>query len=216
MKTLILIPTDLERRQLSEPLSAALTADDRVELCGFGPIAAAARTADLLAARRPTRVLLVGIAGGLDPQLAVGTACTFSAVGCDGVGAGSGDAFLPAADMGWPQWPGDPPDPEVAVSDVLACGWPNAEPAGESLLLTVCAAAASPAEVAARQGRFPTAVAEDMEGFGVAVACRLARVPLQIVRGLSNWAGNRDVATWQISQALAEAGRLAHSLLKER
>lgn len=64
-----------------------------VELCGFGIVAAAARTAQLLAALRPERVILVGIAGGLDDRLAIGEATLFDSVACHGIGVGSG---------GWP------------------------------------------------------------------------------------------------------------------
>lgn len=220
MNTLILIPTELERRQLVEPLAAVTDSDDRVELCGFGPIAAAARAAFLLATQRPRRVLLVGIAGVLKADLCVGDAITFGRVACYGVGAGEGAAFVPAAEMGWPQWPGDSPGAERRVGDVLPCGWDaaeprDAEPAAERLLLTACAASASEADVAARRRLFPEADAEDMEGFGVAAACRMAGVPLTIVRGLSNQAGHRDTGLWKVAEALAAAGRMAADMLKD-
>lgn len=221
MRTLILIPTELERRQLVEPLAAATTSDDRVELCGFGPIAAAARTATLLAKQRPQRVLLVGIAGAVQADLRVGDAVAFGRVACYGVGAGGGATFVPAAEMGWPQWPGDPACEEARVGDVLLCGWDAAkprdgEPARERLLLTACAASASDADVTARRRLFPEADAEDMEGFGVAAACRMAGVPLAIVRGLSNQAGHRDTASWKVAEALAAAGRLAINVLRDQ
>jgi len=215
MNTLILIPTDLERQRLLGSLRDALAPDDRIELCGFGPIAAAARTATLLATVQPARALLVGIAGALDPRLEPGCAAAFSAVACYGVGAGTGSAFLPAAEMGWPQWPGDPPEDAAAIGDVLPCAFPAAASAAQPsrLLLTACAASASPDDVTLRRRLFPDAVAEDMEGFGVAAACRMTGVPLTIIRGISNRAGNRDVATWQIPQALTAAGDVAARLL---
>ena len=72
--TLVLVPTDLERRLLGPALSAGLGEGDRLELCGFGIVAAAARTAALLATHAPDRVLLVGIAGRLDEALEIGGA----------------------------------------------------------------------------------------------------------------------------------------------
>ncbi len=44
--------------------------DDRLafQLCGFGPIAAAARAGALIARYKPERVLLVGIAGSFDTE----------------------------------------------------------------------------------------------------------------------------------------------------
>lgn len=61
----------------------------------------------------------------------------------------------------------------------------------------------------------PAAAAEDMEGFAVAMACRLRGVPLDIVRGISNAAGDRDRSHWQVSAALEAAGRLALQIMAE-
>jgi len=44
---LILIPSEIEQRLLAPRLAALRPADDAVELCGFGIVAAAARTAQL-------------------------------------------------------------------------------------------------------------------------------------------------------------------------
>jgi futalosine hydrolase len=197
-RDLVLVPTELELRQLDElgPFPEAAR-----ELCGFGPVSAAARTAQRLAELRPGRVLLLGIAGSLDPERApLGSACLFERVRLDGVGAGAGTGFLPPSRLGFPQWEG-PPGP---VEDALELA-----PGGTGELLTVCAASASPGEASARRERHPAAVAEDMEGFGVALACHLARVPLAVVRGISNAAGERERRTWRVPAALAAARRLA-------
>jgi futalosine hydrolase len=213
--TLVLVPTDLERRLLAPALVVGGRPGPTIELCGFGPVAAAARTAALLATLAPQRVLLVGIAGRLDDALHVGAAYRFDRVACHGVGAGSGPAFAPAETLGWLQWPGDPVDPAAAVGDVidLPPAFGSGLPA-KGLLLTACAASANAADVAARRSLFPAAEAEDMEGFGVALACRLAGVPLAIVRGISNAAGDRDHARWQVSEAAAAAASLAATLLE--
>ena len=58
--TLVLIPTKLERDRLEE--LGGLPGHD-IEVCGFGPISAAARTAQLAEKRKPTGLLLLGIAG---------------------------------------------------------------------------------------------------------------------------------------------------------
>jgi futalosine hydrolase len=212
--TLVIVPTEPERRWLAPALAAGLGSSIRIELCGFGPVAAAARTAALLAAHAPARVLLVGIAGRLDDRLEIGAAYRFDRVACHGVGVGSGDAFVPAGTLGWSQWPGDPPDPAAAVGDVIDlpadCGGMPAA----GLLLTACAASATAADVAARMNRFPGAAAEDMEGFGVALACRLAGVPLTIIRGISNTAGDREHARWRMPEALAAAAALAMQALE--
>jgi hypothetical protein len=97
---LILVPTEMERRRLEPVLAPAMAQGCTVALCGFGPVAAAARTAQLLAEHAPERVLLVGIAGRLDERLAVGSAYRFERVACFGIGAGSGSEFVPAGAMG--------------------------------------------------------------------------------------------------------------------
>ncbi len=210
-ETLILVPTDLERRGLAMPCPA--DGPNRVALCGFGQVAAAARTAGLLAEQRPDRVILVGIAGRLDERLRIGAAYSFAEVACFGVGAGSGDGFLTAGAMGWPQWAGDPTNPAAAIGDTISLE-PSSASAPAGLLLTACAASASDNDVALRRKHFPNAVAEDMEGFGVALACQLAGVPLTIIRGISNTAGDRDTSRWQITAALAAAASLTQTLLE--
>ena len=213
MRTLLLVPTDLERQVLAPLVAPALHATDSLELCGFGPVAAAARTAALVARHRPDRVLLVGIAGRLDERLALAATYRFEQVACYGIGVGAHDNFIPAAQLGWPQWPGDPTDGSPAIGDVIACAADDGDVPRAELLLTACAASASAADVLARRRVFPEATAEDMEGFAVAFACRLAGVPCSVVRGISNTAGDRDHARWQTTAALHAAGGLAVQLI---
>ncbi len=151
-----------------------------VELAGFGPIAAAHRTATLLERLRPRRVLLVGIAGSYDlGALPIGSATTFDTVQLDGVGSMKGH--------------GNPP---LALE-------------GETgILLTVCTAAEDLDQASARRERFQ-ALAEDMEAYGVALACHAASTPLTVVRGISNRAGDRDTAHWRVDEALDAALELA-------
>ncbi|MFM8379045.1 MAG: futalosine hydrolase [Planctomycetia bacterium] len=209
---LLLVPTDLERSRIEPVLAEACGGAVSLDLCGFGPVVAAARTARLIADRRPDRVLLVGIAGRYAERLAIGQAYAFERVACHGIGAGSGAAFTPAAALGWPQWPGDGLDRSTKVADALPCAsgpLPAAAPARAGLLLSACAAAGGAGDVRERLALQPDAEAEDMEGFAVATACRLAGVPLDIVRGISNTAGDRDHSRWQIDAACHAAARLA-------
>lgn len=210
-RCLVLIPTELERRVIQPRLEGRPC---RVELCGFGMVVAAARTARWVADIKPERVILVGIAGAYGDGLPVGTAWRFDRVGCHGVGAGDGDAFVSAAALGWPQWPGQPGGPATAIGDVIECA-PAPEAGAESadLLLSVTAASADAAGAARRQRASPGAVAEDMEGFGVAAACRLAGVPLTIVRGISNVAGVREKSMWRTTEAADAAASLAARLV---
>jgi len=212
---LIVVPTTMERSLLMEALQHRGIRYP-IECCGFGLVAAAARTAQLLTSRPIRRVLLVGIAGGLTPELSVGSAWHFTHVACHGIGAGSAAAFVPAGRLGWSQI--ESIDGDTVVGDVLplggdACGSAPSTASSKGLLLSCCASSASADDVHDRLRLFPGAVAEDMEGFGVAMACRLVGAPLTIVRGISNIAGDRDTRQWRIRESLAAAADLTSLLL---
>lgn len=217
-RTLLLIPTSGERDRLLKHFDVAARPDWRVELCGFGLIAAAASTMRLIADDPPARVILAGIAGGLGSAAAVGTAHWFGEVVCDGIGVGQGDGFVPASDMGWHQW-SDPSDP---IGDRLTIDCPDH--AAQNVLVSVCAASAD-SKMAQKRGQDPLVsvqgkraanrsppatlagvLAEDMEAFGVAMACRMMGVPCQVVRGISNVAGDRVHSRWKIDAALDAVG----------
>jgi futalosine hydrolase len=217
---LILVPTALELRELAALSGATSTFGTGlglVEVCGFGPLAAAARAGTLLERLRPARVLLIGIAGSYDAARASpGTAHVASSVASDGIGAGEGLAHVGPAELGFAQWDA-PRAPDrrdgpgrVRIVDRLGLGWAHAD----ALLVSACAASADAQDATRRRERHPGALLEDMEGFGVAFACALAGVPCQIVRGVSNVAGDRERARWKLREALAAARTLALQLLQ--
>lgn len=210
-RQLLLVPTVGERRIVEQVIGSSDGGRLRIELCGFGPIAAAARTAHLLATLQPASVTLVGIAGAIDGRLTVGHAYRFDEVVSYGVGVGTGGDFQQASSLGWLQWPGDPSVGQSAVGDRIGCAGTTAG----HVLLTACTASAGPADVQLRRALVPDAGAEDMEGFGVAIACELARVSWTIIRGISNRAGDRDHSRWCVEPALEAAAMLALQTLAE-
>ena len=222
--TLVLVPTPGELERLEGPLSEM---DITAQLVGFGPIAAAARTTELLRRCRPERVLLIGVAGSFDEERwPVGASACFESVAVDGIGVGQGKGHLSAAQVGFTHWPGDRSGGEAAsgergqsIGDRLALSTPHELPGGIErlpLLVTSCSASASKAEAQARRRRLPAASAEDMEGFAVALACALAGVPLCVLRGCSNPVGTRDKASWQLARALQSVSSATRALLESR
>lgn len=206
-RTLVLVPTETERRHLARQPGFGVEAP--CALCGFGPVSAAARARDAVAVHEPERVVLVGIAGTFDPGgLPVGTAAVFPSVLMHGVGVGAA-SFVPAAALGYRHWPQSGRD--EAGPETLPLVAPVPPAAGP--LLTVCAASATEAEARRRREQFPDAAAEDMEGFAAALACRLADIPLAVVRGISNAVGDRRFERWQIPEALDAAWIVAAALL---
>ena len=203
----------MEMEQLQEVLTPPERTDIAIQLCGFGPIAAAARASNLISRYQPDRVLLIGIAGTFDAQrYPVGSAHRFTQTRCDGIGVGSGDSFIGASQLGWPQFKGADAQPEIGDTLPLDSGFVSGIPASGTLL-TCCSASDSAEMAATRRKRFPDASAEDMEGFAVAMACNLAGVPLQIVRGISNEVGNRNRDDWEIKKGILAAAELATQLM---
>jgi len=195
LRPLVLVPTQPECHRLRQ-------AGIECEIVGFGPVAAAARAAALVATFQPTQVILMGVAGSYDEaRLAPGQAAAFDQLALWGVGAGQGADFQSAQQMGWDLWPCT--DERPAVGEVLPAA------SGQGLLVTVCAAGGDPTQVAPILARHPGALAEDMEAFGVALACLQAGVPLHCLRGISNRAGDRDKSHWRLREALDAVAALA-------
>ncbi len=217
MSTLVLTPTQMEQTKLQAELGPLV---DREEVdwavCGFGPIAAGVRTMQLLQTLRPKRVVLAGIAGAFGDKMTVGEAYLFEAVASYGIGVGQGGEFQTASELGWPQWPGDGETDSATIEDrmELDTGWAS-ERAPGSLLVTTPSASANASDTANRLSVYPEAAAEDMEGFAVAMACRLAETPLEVVRGISNRVGERDKSRWQIASAMSAAAERVNTIVNE-
>lgn len=217
MTTLLLIPTRIERAGLSLPEMGGV----QLRLCGMGIMAAAVAATRWLAELRPTDCVLAGLAGTRDAGRApLGSLVVGTAVRNEAVGAGHAAAFSPLHRMA-PRGEDVAPDP---LPLVIPPRWMEIAPqlplqgaqgidvvAGE--LGTVATASASVSEADAWLSRDPGVLAEEMEGYAVALACRAAEVPMSIVRGVSNRAGVRDKDDWDVSGALGALRRfltLAH------
>lgn len=166
-----------------------------VEPVGVGPAAAAAGTARLLATGRYRAVISAGIAGGFPGRAPVGsTVLATRSIAAD-LGAESPGGFLPIEELGFGTsvLPADP-----VLLDRLAAVLPGAITGAVLTLATVTGTTATATALAAR---YPDAVAEAMEGFGVAVAA--AGVPFAELRAVSNPIGPRDRAAWRLKEAFA-------------
>ncbi|MEQ4301572.1 futalosine hydrolase [Plantactinospora sp. B6F1] len=187
----------------AEAVRAGLVADAvTVEPVGVGPAAAAAGTARLLAlaeaAGRPYRgVLSAGIGGGFPGRAPVGGIVVATRSVAADLGAESPDGFLTLDELGFGSTvvPADP-----ALLDVLRAGLPQAVTGAVLTLGTVTGTAASTAALLARH---PDAVAEAMEGYGVATAAVAVGLPFAELRTISNPVGPRDRAAWRIGDAFA-------------
>jgi futalosine hydrolase len=175
-----------------------------VEPVGVGPAAAAAGTARLLAAGDYRAVISAGIAGGFPGRAPIGaTVLGARSIAAD-LGAESEDGFLRVEELGF----GTSLVPaDKALLEALAAALPGAI-VGDVLTLSTVTGTASTAQRLAR--RFPDAVAEAMEGYGVAVAA--AGLPFVELRAISNAIGPRDRAAWRLAEAFAALSTAAATL----
>jgi futalosine hydrolase len=179
-----------------------------VEAVGVGPAAAAAGTARLLAAAPYRAVVSAGIAGGFPGQVAVGaTVLGARSIAAD-LGAETPDGFVPIEDLGFGT---SVLDSDAELLKALIVALPDAVVGDILTLSTVTGTAATARRLTLRH---PAAVAEAMEGYGVASAAAGAGVPFAELRAISNPIGPRDRAAWRLPEALDALRTAARSLTR--
>ncbi|MFD3313476.1 futalosine hydrolase [Streptomyces sp. NPDC058694] len=184
---------------------------------GVGPAAAAAATAAALTAaaldEQPSGpydlVVSAGIGGGFQPEAPVGSLVLADEITAADLGAETADGFVPVTELGFGAVTHRPPESLVrAVAAVTG--------ARTGAVLTVNTVTGSAERAAELRRRHPRALAEAMEGFGVAEAAAAHGVPVLELRAVSNPVGPRDRAAWRIGDALAALtgafGKLAPAL----
>jgi futalosine hydrolase len=185
-----------------DAVARAFTGDGVTVLAaGVGPALAAASTATALttAALRGSPYGLVvsaGIAGGFQPEAPVGSLVVADEITAADLGAETAEGFVPVTELGFGTVTHRPP--EALVRDLAA-----AAGALTGAVLTVSTVTGTAERAAALRARHPRALAEAMEGFGVAEAAAAHGVPVLEIRAVSNPVGPRDRAAWRIGEALA-------------
>ncbi|MEV5874182.1 futalosine hydrolase [Streptomyces sp. NPDC052101] len=167
---------------------------------GVGPARAAASASAALTAARLAGtpyhlVVSAGIGGGFQPEAPVGSLVVADRITVADLGAETADGFLPVTDLGFGTVTHRPPR-----SLVRAATQATGAPAGT--VLTVSTVTGTAARAAELRTRHPRALAEGMEGFGVAEAAAAHGAPVLEVRAVSNPVGPRNRAAWRIGDAL--------------
>lgn len=181
----VLAPVRAPRERFTVgPYEAESAAAVTTLVCGIGPAAAAAATGVALALGPYDAVLSAGVAGGF------------------GVPVGSlvvADPIVPAdigvAVDGWQAFAAPVPTQAAELADALGA------PRGPVLTVSTITSTATGALEA--QARFPGALAEAMEGYGIACAATVFDIPVHEVRAVSNAVGRYDRGSWDIPGALA-------------
>ncbi|MCX5235149.1 futalosine hydrolase [Streptomyces prunicolor] len=181
-----------------DAVARAFTSDSRVDViaAGVGPAAAAAATATALAGTPYDLVVSAGIAGGFQPEAPVGSVVIADEITVADLGAETPDGFVPVTELGFGTVTHRPPS--ALVRDLAA-----ATGARTGAVLTVSTVTGTAARAKELRARHPRALAEAMEGFGVAEAAAAHGIPVLELRAVSNPVGPRDRTAWRIGDALA-------------
>ncbi|MFF7532672.1 futalosine hydrolase [Streptomyces bobili] len=168
---------------------------------GVGPALAAASvsaalTAAALAGTPYGLVVSAGIGGGFLPEAPVGSLVLADTIVAADLGAETAEGFLPVTELGFGTVTHHPPRSLVQQAVEATGGRAGA-------VLTVSTVTGTASRAAALRARHPRALAEAMEGFGVAEAAAAHGVPVLEIRAVSNPVGPRDRAAWRIGEALA-------------
>lgn len=185
---------------------------------GPGPVAAALSTAMLLALT-PTYDLVIsaGIAGGFRGRAELGDVVLADQVIAADQGVMTDEGFSTLRDLGLPGEGG------YAVGNVdhharLASGSYRLL-AGD--ILTLSCMTGTDARATELAARYPRALAEAMEGYGVIEATRRdyertgRDIPFAEIRAISNIIGRRDRSTWNIPLAFGALADAMSTLLNE-
>ncbi|WP_329350417.1 futalosine hydrolase [Streptomyces sp. NBC_01261] len=181
-----------------DAVARAFTKDSRVDViaAGVGPAAAAAATATALAGTPYALVVSAGIAGGFQPEAPVGSLVIADEITAADLGAETPDGFVPVTELGFGTVTHRPPS--ALVRDLAV-----ASGARTGAVLTVSTVTGTAARATELRARHPRALAEAMEGFGVAEAAAAHGIPVLELRAVSNPVGPRDRTAWRIGDALA-------------
>ena len=192
---LLVTAVDVERDALTRDTEGLA-----VIATGAGPAAAATGTAWMLASEPYELAVSVGIGGGFLPAAPVGSVVVSTRTVPADLGADSPDGFLPIADLGFAPHV-DEPDQEWTdrIATALTAAGLHVVTGAVLSISTVTGTAERTAELLARH---PDAVAEGMEGYGVATAATMANLPYVEIRAISNVIGPRDRESWRIGEAL--------------
>jgi futalosine hydrolase len=162
---------------------------------GVGPAAAAAGTAVMLARGDYDVVLSAGIGGGL-AGVAIGDVVVADTIVFADLGVQTPDGFTPMSALGFGT-------DRYAVRPDLVAQLAARIGGATGPVLTVATATGTDERARSLSERFPDALAEGMEGAGVAAAASCFGVPYAEVRSISNAVGRRDRGSWRIELALS-------------
>ncbi|MTI79689.1 MAG: futalosine hydrolase [Firmicutes bacterium] len=168
---------------------------------GVGPIASAVSTTRALVENHYDMVVSAGIAGGFPGKAEVGSLVVANKIVAADLGVETPEGFSSLDELGFGSI-------EVQVDTSLVNKVTDTFlaaniPVITGPVITVSTATGTETTALKLASRVPGAVAEAMEGYGVALAAHNYGLPILEIRAISNLVGPRDKSTWQIKKALS-------------
>jgi futalosine hydrolase len=197
----ILIMTSVEAER--DAILRGIGTDSRIDvmLAGVGPISAGIQTTKALAEDKYDLVINMGIAGGFVGKAEVGTLVVANEIVSADLGAESPEGFITLDELGFGASTRVKTDGEL-VEVLLEAIKEAGISAYAGNILTLSTVTGTAETTSKLQMREPGALAEAMEGYGVAMAAKEFGVPVLEVRSISNPIGPRDRSAWRIKEAL--------------
>jgi futalosine hydrolase len=197
----ILIMTSVEAER--DAILRGIGTDSRIDviLAGVGPISAGIQTTKALSEDKYDLVINMGIAGGFVGKAEVGTLVVANEIVSADLGAESPEGFITLDELGFGASTRVKTDGEL-VEVLLEAIKEAGISAYAGNILTLSTVTGTAETTSKLQMREPGALAEAMEGYGVAMAAKEFGVPVLEIRSISNPIGPRDRSAWRIKEAL--------------
>ncbi|MED1864138.1 futalosine hydrolase [Fictibacillus nanhaiensis] len=197
-RILIMTSVPAEKEAITRGIGRTSSVD--VVLAGVGPISAGIQTTKALLTKDYDLVINMGIAGGFRDKADVGTLVIADEMISGDLGAESPDGFITLDELGFGAATRIKADSELVMHCLTAL-----KLAGVAVqlghVLTLSTVTGTSETTKDLQVREPDAVAEAMEGYGVALAAREFGKPVLEIRSISNPIGPRDRSAWRMKEA---------------
>ncbi|WP_202078262.1 futalosine hydrolase [Caldalkalibacillus salinus] len=200
-RVLVMTAVSAEKEAVLKGLQQSTPHHFDVQLSGVGVAEAAARTAFQLAQNKPYDLVInAGIAGGFARSVHIGDIAIADRIIAADLGAETPQGFISVDELGFGS-------ATISVDAIVRQQIVQAlKQKGLNVtsgpVLSVSTVTGTEQTATALTHRITGAVAEAMEGFGVASAAQQCNIPVLEVRTISNVVGDRDRASWRIPEAL--------------
>lgn len=208
----ILVVTSVEAERDAVARGIDHHPDIDILISGVGIAAAATCAATALTSSSYGLVISAGIAGGFPGRAEIGSLVLADQIIAADLGAESPDGFLSMEQLGFGS---NNIAVDLQVLKKLNTALQRANLTAQiGTIISVSTVTGTESTLKQLSTRIPNALAEAMEGYGVAMAAKYHRVPVLELRAISNLVGPRDRSQWRIEDALHTLEKACSALLE--